>query len=226
MKNDISIVNNKSNIVIEVSTDNIEDELDIDLYTQNYTAVTPKIIKKIESKAIRCSYEYELYVLFGKNVLAMDKSTYFNQYSIQNGYTIELHHSPFTLFDITETVALKHLKLNGFYRDMLVAEEVMKLHFEKKVGLMPVDPTTHELIHSQSLIVHPDIPQGDWKAFIEEYKEYMSEEVREKVREIEYLSTTKMDKYPEILQKKIVTIKNNKIESLYNFELPKLLPTK
>ena len=57
MKNDISIVNNKNNIIIEVSTDNIEDELDIDLYTQNYTAVTPIIIKKIESKAIRCSYE-------------------------------------------------------------------------------------------------------------------------------------------------------------------------
>lgn len=218
--NDLIIKDKKDNILIEVNDENVDD---IDLFTRYINAVTPKIVKKIEI-IIRGSYEYELYILFCKNVLQMDKSTYFKKYNISNGYSIEIHHSPFTLFDITETVALKALKEHGQFTDMEIAEEVMKLHFEQKVGLMPVDPTTHDLIHSQSLVIHPDIPQGNWQAFIDEYKEFMSEEVRDRVREIEFLKTTKKDKNPNILEQKNVTIINNNFRTLYSMDLPKLLP--
>lgn len=218
--NELIVKDKKNEIIIEVNSENTDD---IDLFDRYINAVTPKIVKKIEV-IIRGSYEYELYILFCKNVLLMDKSTYFSEYNIKNGYSIEIHHSPFTLFDITETVALKALKEKGQFTDMEIAEEVMRLHFEQKVGLMPVDPTTHDLIHSQALTVHPSIPQGNWGAFIEEYKEFMGEEVRDKVREIEFLKTTKPDKNPNILEQKNVTIINNNFRTLYSVELSKLLP--
>ena len=218
--NDLTIQNKNDKIIIEVNSENVDD---IDLFDRYINAVTPKIVKKIET-IIRSSYEYELYILFCKNVLQMDKSTYFSDYNIKNGYSIEIHHSPFTLFDITETIALKALKERGQFTDMEIAEEVMKLHFEQKVGLMPVDPTTHDLIHSQSLTVHPDIPQGNWETFIEEYKEFMGEEVRDKVREIEFLKTTKQDKKPIILEQKNVRIVNNNFRTLYGLDLPRLIP--
>ena len=212
---------NKDKIVIKLDKEKIDSE---EISESLFRYVDSKIIKNIE-RVVRDSYEYQLFILLCKNVLNMDHSTYFSNFSLENGFGLEIHHSPFTLYDLVETVCYKHLKINnGWFDDMEVAEEVMRLHFRQMVGLMPVDPTSHELIHSQSLIVHPSIPQGDWEKFIEESRDYLSAELKLKIEEIKILKNSKIEEYPEILKQKTVIIENNKITKLENYNIENLLP--
>lgn len=220
MRKDITILNTAEKIDINVEYDEKNDEEIGDLY---YHSVDEKIIKEIE-RIIRSSYEYEKIVLIYKNVMGLNYSTFYPNYSAQNGYKLELHHSPFTLFEIVETVCNKFLMENKGFTDMDIAKEVLILHFRQCVGLMPVDPTSHELIHSQTISIHPYIPHGDWETFIKEYKKYMSEELLEKVKDIERMAKEEIPDSYDIFKVKTTVIKNSKIQSIKDYNLEKLIP--
>lgn len=153
-------------------------EPDIDMH---YVAISTPLIKYFVSTT-RSSFEYKMIIQYMKNFMDLDSCAFFNEYSMKNGFIIELHHSPFTMYDICETVANKQLITKNFIKTMDVCEEVAKLHYEFKVGLVPLNPTAHKLIHSEALSIHPSIIYGDWKSFYEEYKEYCSEVVHEKYK--------------------------------------------
>lgn len=220
MKKDLIINNDDNKVEINVKYNNDTDEDIDDIY---YTNVEDSTIKNIES-LIRSSYEYDKIVLLYKNVCNLDKSTYFPRFNLRDGYKLELHHSPFTLFEIVQTICNKQLYTNGKFSDFSVAEETMLLHYENKIGLMPVDPTSHELIHSQSLTVHPSIPIGDWKLFIKEYSEYMEDSLLEKIKNLEKLEKTDINKDSYLFKEKKTIIKDTNIEKLKDLDLTKLLP--
>lgn len=138
-----------------------------------------KAIKHIESAIIRPSIEYHSYIKFLKENFDMTRCSFFNGVSNKNStrVKIEIHHAPFTLFDITSIVAEKQIHENGEFNYFKIAEEVMKLHYQCKVGLIPLSSTVHSLVHNGSLFIPLDCPRGDFISFMEDYSRYISQDL-------------------------------------------------
>lgn len=194
-----------------------------DLDMQFRVLTTP--ILKYFTNLVRSSYEYKLYIQFLKNVLDVNKCSYYEGYSMENGLTIEAHHSPFTLYDICEAVAKRQFEENdGYVEAFSVGEEVTRLHFEFKVGLVPLNPTAHELVHSGELFIHPDIVLGDWKRFEAEYRTWFSEEAKVKYLDlIEFTKDPTVKAYPKILEKNEIILSVKGLESLKSIDIGKFI---
>lgn len=132
-----------------------------------------KLIKTIE-KYIRSSDEYRDYIKFLRDNLDMNYCHYFNNINgkKKRGF-IEIHHEPFSLYDLTNIVMTKHEQTKGYIDELDVAEEVMYIHYSNRVGLIPVSITPHELIHTGKIIVPLDCTYGNFIKFVEDYLEYM-----------------------------------------------------
>ena len=112
-----------------------------------------KTVKTIE-RMVRGSLEYKEYIRFLRDYIEMSKCSYFgNVKSDRYSKTkIEIHHSPFTLYDITMVILLKHLEEFGNVNLFEVSEEVMKLHYQCRVGLIPLSTTVHKLVHEIQIL--------------------------------------------------------------------------
>lgn len=142
-----------------------------------------KVIKHIET-LIRSSIEYKDYIKFLKTF--MNKDTFFSnvEQTAYNKVKIELHHSPLTLYDIVTIVLTKHEDLYGKINLFDIAEEVMKLHYQCKVGLAPLSKTTHKLVHDGKVFVTVKMVRGDWVSFYKEYLDYFPQDMIEKLKRI------------------------------------------
>jgi len=151
------------------------DEIPNPNFDMKYYEYNEKDVQRVE-RIIRSSIEYRDMIWFMKSNLDINHCSFYEGYSMKNGLTIELHHSPFTLFNITEAVMARFMKEQKYWETFRVVEQVNKLHYEFKVGLTPLNPTAHKLVHSQVLPVHPKIILGFWKEFYGEYQAYLSED--------------------------------------------------
>ncbi len=151
-------------------------------FDMRMTSVNDKYYKYV-TRMCRRTPEYRDFIYFMKHNLDINHCSFYEGYSIKDGYIIELHHAPFTLYDYVETVCTKQMAQQGWVETMKICEEVIALHFKFMVGLTPLNPTAHELVHSDALPVHPKIIIGDWKAFYGEYNAWVSESVVRKYDE-------------------------------------------
>lgn len=188
-----------------------------------YDVLSSKMIKNIEF-LVRQSYHYKILMHYLKNTLDLNRCAYYEGYSMSNGMGVEIHHSPITLFEYTYAVANKHLNENGYYRLLQVAKEVSKLHYEFKVGLVPLNPTAHKLVHSQNLEIHPDLVKGDWEAFFHEYKQYGSDSLENIVNEAIFnREHRKMEDYPNILKRSETIFEQKNVPLLKDINISKML---
>lgn len=129
-----------------------------------------KFITMLKMK-IRNTLEYRSYIEFLKKYRGMHKSYVLPQVRIDTGkkYSIELHHDPFTMFEIIDIVVTKREACGESLDVFDIMEEVLELHYDGKVGLVPLDITSHELCE-KSLIFIPlqDIYQR-YDLFYDEY---------------------------------------------------------
>ena len=199
------------------------DEIPDPGFDMKYYEFDEKQVKKVEV-GIRSSFEYRGIIQFIKHNLNVNHCSFYEGYSMKNGLTIELHHSPFTLYDITEAVMAKSIKEKGYWETFRIIEEVNRLHYEFKIGLTPLNPTAHKLVHNQTLAVHPKIVIGFWKDFYGEYQAYLSEAAVSKYREMvdmeskndEDLKIPKILEYkPTIIQSPIQAITQELVDKLY-----------
>ena len=134
---------------------------------------TPKLILKIEN-LIRNSIEYKEMVSYIKEEMNLDHCFILFNVDIDTA-TIDLHHFPMTLFDITDIVIRKQMKENDTCTVFTVAEEVMKCHYELIIGLIPLTRTVHQLYHSGSIDIPVQLVSFEWKEFLERYKDYFTD---------------------------------------------------
>ena len=82
-----------------------------------------------------------------------------------------------------ENIVLRKYQEEGLpINDLLIADEVMALHYENKVGLVPLSKTAHEIIHnSTKLFVPINMCYGNYSEFLNEYEPYIEDEVFEKI---------------------------------------------
>ena len=168
---------------LEVDSSNKASMLVPDL---NNAIAKTNFIKNVE-KMVRGSLEYKKYIGFLKTNLNLTKCRFLENVDVSKlkKTHIEMHHYPFTLYDIVEIVTDKVDAEGGILNELVVAEEVMKLHFENKIGLVPLTITVHQLVHEGQLFVPSTFVHGEYKKFMKEYDEYIIDLHRNYVQSIE-----------------------------------------
>jgi hypothetical protein len=101
---------------------------------------------------------------------------------------IHIHHDPFTLYEIVKIVFNKRKTNNENLDEQLTATEVMLLHYNLLVGLIPLSETVHELVHNQYLFIPTTDVFGFYRDFIDMYDQYIDTELKEKIDRLEQAS--------------------------------------
>ena len=143
-----------------------------------------KLINTCE-KFIRSSMEYRDYISFLKTKMDFNRCAVLKNVISGNGkkYTIEVHHEPFTLYDLVDLEILKMEANHTPLSLMAISEAVMELHYEGKVGLIPLSKTQHELVHSGKCFIPLQQIFQDYDKYYEEYEEYIekAEHIKNKI---------------------------------------------
>lgn len=171
-------------------------------------------------KEIRGSYEYRGMIKYLKDNMGMDQCS-FIKVSNKDNYNIkiEIHHYPFTLYDIVTIVYRKRCFYNEPLDTQLVAKEVTMLHYKLLVGLIPLSETVHQLVHAGKIFIPIQNVLGRYKIFVDFYKQFCEEDQLETLDRIEKYSleqTTDLLNTVDILQQNNITIQNTE----KRFQLP------
>lgn len=132
-----------------------------------------KLIKSIE-RDIRTSMEYKDLIKYLRVHCDMDQCAIFKNFNTDGKKgMIQIHHEPYDLYTITEIVMTKQEHELGYVDELLVAEEVMGLHYEGLVGLIPLSITVHELVHDGKIPIPLDAVYGKFVEFTKRYYDYI-----------------------------------------------------
>lgn len=177
-----------------------------------------KIVKAVE-KIVRQSKEYSEYIGLLRNNLNLHRCSFLKNCTDADA-TIEFHHYPFTLYEVVEIVINKYLLEKIPFSTFLIASEVIQLHYNSTVGLVPVSVTVHQLAHAGELFINIEQVFGYFQTFILHYEKYMRNYHKKKYNEI--LNKSKEEVRPDatILEyKPILITPRNEIEGMFTFEL-------
>lgn len=142
-----------------------------------------KFITKIE-KMVRTSDEYKDYIKYLKTHFDMSHCEVFPAVVNGNGkkYSIEIHHEPFQLSWIVDTVIHKRQDLDESLDPFDIADEVMRLHYDGVVGLIPLCITAHELVHSDRIAIPLQLIYQNYDKFAKEYDPWIPEYVKDIIK--------------------------------------------
>ena len=144
-----------------------------------------RLVKKVEL-LVRKSPEMKYYIQYLKDELDLNKCYFYKNVSLDD-VSIELHHYPFTLFDISEIVCKKAIMdpaNRGFFSTFKLAEEVVSLHYQNIVGLVPLSVTLHQLAHDGEIFIPVSAVFGDVKEFIRQYRDFIDPTLIEKLENL------------------------------------------
>lgn len=134
-----------------------------------------KVIKEIE-KIVRKSLEYRTYIKFLKHELNLSKSVFFKKIDISDkkkfkSTKIEIHHHPFTLWNISDIMLTNFMRVNSvtYVNVFDVANEVLKEHYLMTIGVVPLTKTEHQLAHDGALFISKENTSGNVVQFGEKY---------------------------------------------------------
>jgi hypothetical protein len=173
-------------------------------------------------KLVRGSNEYRTYINYLKEELDLTKCSLLPGVDIKTTpVSLEFHHFPYTLFDITNIVGksmISDLQGNGSVSCFEVANEVMHEHFRNHIGLVPLTLTMHEMAHNGSIIIPFNKINGNYNEFTEKYRDNIEKDFVERLDALKiYNSSEEAKKFNEYkLKKKIANynIKYNKEDNL------------
>lgn len=153
--------------VFDIPDYDLSDEKQLTRYLDN--------IKKI----VRGSFEYRQLVSFMRNGVNMNKCSFFENVNNIDTFKIKihLHHEPFTLDNIVSIVFNKRAALGESLSVNMVAKEVMFLHYNLLIGLIPLSETVHELVHNNYLYIPINKVLGSVHKFVELYEPYIDPDI-------------------------------------------------
>lgn len=138
-------------------------------------------------KAIRKSFEYREMIKYLRDNMQMNKCAFLEGVTNEETFDIkiEIHHYPFTLHDLVEIVLRKRIYYNESLTVNMVAKEVMKLHYQLLVGLIPLSQTVHELAHNGKIFIPSDKVFGNYNKFVTMYEPFCEPEQLDALKRIE-----------------------------------------
>ena len=155
-------------------------------------------------RIIRSSKEYKDYIRFLKENMDMNRCAFFSnvRQTRENKIQIEIHHEPFTLDDIVRIVIERQLDEGKPLNSLDIADEVMELHYNDEVGLVPLSATIHEVIHSenQKISIPLNLCYGNYKKFVEDYQDYIEDDLLTKLeKKIEKTKSLKEEDFNALM---------------------------
>lgn len=173
------------NYLNKATTDNIPTEtiklthipdFDISDYDLNDSKELDKYFKDIE-KVVRGSLEYRDMISYLRNNVNMNKCSFYKNVTNTDStkIRIHIHHEPFDLYSIVQIVYRKRCAYRESLDVEMVAKEVMFLHYNMMIGLIPLAETPHELVHNKYLFIPIDRVFGAYQQFVESYHEFIDE---------------------------------------------------
>ena len=78
----------------------------------------------------------------------------------------------------------KHLEEYGTINLFRISKEVMELHYDGKVGLIPLTLTVHELVHNGKIFIPLNLIYQNYSDFVNEYESWMNDNTKEKILDI------------------------------------------
>ena len=162
-----------------------------------------KLIRAAE-RLIRTSKEYSYYLGFLKQDLGMCRCSVMPNLDGETN-SLEMHHYPFTLFELCEIVMKKQFAANIPVNTFTIADEVLRLHYENVVGLVPLSVTVHQLVHAGRIFLKLSQTFGNISKFITDYQDFIEDELIAKLAKIIELSKreTNMTDDPKLLKVKV-----------------------
>ena len=166
-----------------------------------------KYIKTVE-QVCRRSLPYKTYMTFLKQNLDMNRCLILKNIKSEPGkhYRIEIHHEPFTLFDIVEAVINRRLSHEDSIDLLSVVDEVMGLHYDGVIGLVPLTSTMHELVHSGRIFLPLQYIYQDYGKFFKEYEPYFNATTIDKLEAKANLSLQTQDIVSDALDVEFVYV--------------------
>ena len=136
--------------------------------------------------------------------------------------SIELHHEPFTLYDLVSIIMDKNIKEGEPLNYFLIAEEVMKLHYTDKVGYIPLSKTVHKLEQLGRIFIPLQIVDGKFVDFVKEYEafipDHMMETLYKKFKMSKAIANGEIEMSTSILGKKLIYIEQEGVTVPYILE--------
>ena len=172
----VVLINKKTRSVIDEFYYQPADEKDV-----------KKFIKRVE-KLVRASKEYSNYIYFLSSEMNLTRDSLMGNIT-SDSTSLEFHHYPFTLYDITEVVVNKRISKKEKMTSISVAEEVLQLHYRNQVGVARLSKTNHKLAHSGRIFVPLSSVFGKVNEFINEYYDYIFDDQLEKYNAIVDIDT-------------------------------------
>lgn len=177
-------------------------EYDLMTYDLDNDKDLKKYLKYIEGE-VRHSFEYREFISYIKDYYHMDESGIEQISSKDNkAVRIEVHHYPYTLYDIVGIVYQKRCYYQESLEPEMTAKEVMMLHYKLMVGLIPLTVTEHELIHDGKIFYPVDKILGRWDLFEKLYQQWIGSDLLDMTQRIRTYSddNSELMKTTEILQ--------------------------
>ena len=150
------ITDKQSGYYLSLRRDNFEDEKE-----------EKRFIKNVE-RLVRGSLEYREWLAFIKDTLNLDYCVFTKETDAETG-DIEIHHHPLTLYDIVMIVVDTYIVNNKQFCTFDIASDVINLHFQLKVGFVPLLGSLHKKFHNGYLDIPIELVHGDYKYLLENY---------------------------------------------------------
>lgn len=185
--------NDMANVKSKENTSNIEIYTEKGIFTESFyfrnefdDAKMKKFIKSCETM-IRSSNEYKEYIGFLNKDLGITNCAILGNVS-KNFATVEFHHYPFTLYDIVNLTVRKNIIEGKKFTSFLIAEEVLKDHFDNLICLVPLSKTVHQLVHDNKIFINLNQIYGNLEGFINKFESVMDEDMITKFKKIYEMS--------------------------------------
>lgn len=155
---------------------------------------------------IRASGEYRIFIKLLKDELDMNQCSYFHKINKKSYATvgIEMHHSPFSLFDLCLITLNKQMEEGIDINAFCIAEEVMLQHHLGQIGLIPLSKTAHELVHVGQVFVPIHYVYGDVGSYYKENWKYMTTLGKESLLKLINVSEELASTVPHVFNKKFI----------------------
>lgn len=132
-----------------------------------------KFVKSCE-KLVRVSPEYKEWREYITDVV--QDNYCFITHEVMQQVSIDIHHHIPCLFSIVKAVVNKKLDTKESFCSFDICLDVMKVHFENKVGYIPLLKSMHEKYHNGFLQIPIQLVKGDYNSFLKDYGDYLDDE--------------------------------------------------
>lgn len=169
-------------------------------------------------RIVRQSHSYQKLINFLREHVDMNCCSFYKNINNIDTHSIhiEIHHEPFTLFDIVNIVYAKRLALHEPLTENQIAKEVLWNHYRMAVGLIPLSETVHELVHNGFLFIPTTNVFGYYKKFYNDYKDYIDPSIQRILANNEKVSL----EYDFAKNTKVLTMRTMYIDVSGAYEFP------